>query len=358
MSLWSFASLLPPIAEQFRITLGEGHTPLVRSRKIGPRIGLPNLYFKLEFANPTGSYKDRFAALAISHMWEHAQKLCLATSSGNTGAALAAYCASAGLNCEIAVVEGAPEGKLAQMRLYGANIYRVRGFGADAVVTSAVMNSLRDREARGEGNMQISAYCLSPVGMAGVQSISYELAEANNPPMNHVFCPAGGGGLTLAVARGFAQLVDTGKLEASPRIECAQPAGNDTIASALQQGRAQANSVVCTSQISGLQVANVLDGNDVIGACRASGGGGHVVTDEEIWAAQAMLAREEGLWTEPAGAVALAAVLKARSEQRLKSDAAVACLLTGGGWKDEVSTRRIIGDQAVATIDAGARKGV
>lgn len=349
MSLWRWADLLPIIPEDAQITLGEGNTPVVRSRSIGPKNGLPNLFFKLETTSPSGSYKDRFAALAISDMKAKGETHCLATSSGNTGSALAAYSAAAGIKCEIAVVETAPDGKLRQMMAYGADIYRIRGFGLDADVTNTVMQQLRERGQQPGNSLQISAYCFSPVGMAGVQTISYELAEQGD--FDHVFCPAGGGGLTLAVARGFEVLQAEDRAVRTPRVECAQPEGNDTIATPLREGASEARAVSCTSKISGLQVASVLDGNEVIASCRASGGSGHTVSDEEVWAAQKLLAQEEGLWSEPAGAVALAAALKARREGRIHEDASVVCLITGSGFKDEVSLLRMLQDSSCPTID-------
>src|SRR5262245_51256669 len=132
MSIWSFSAGLPDVPPSCRITLGEGHTPLVRSRRLGPTCGLANLFFKVESAGPTGSYKDRFAAVAISDMLANNQRLCLATSSGNTGSALAAYCAAAGIACRILIVETAPQAKLKQMLAYGANLATVKGFGLDS----------------------------------------------------------------------------------------------------------------------------------------------------------------------------------------------------------------------------------
>ena len=131
MSIWRWAERfgageIPP---EMRVTLGEGQTPLVRSRHLGPSNGVTELYFKVEGSNPTGSYKDRFAAAAVAHMLAQGKRHCIATSSGNTGAALAAYCAAAGIACDIAAVETAPEEKLRQMMAYGARVYKVRGFG-------------------------------------------------------------------------------------------------------------------------------------------------------------------------------------------------------------------------------------
>ncbi len=107
MSLRRGAEWLDPVPEFARGTLGEGNTPPVRSRRIGPTTGLRNLYLKLGFAPPTGSYKDRFAAAAVSQMVVAGQTRCVATSSGDTGAALAGYCAAAGIECRIAIVVAA-----------------------------------------------------------------------------------------------------------------------------------------------------------------------------------------------------------------------------------------------------------
>ena len=96
MSIWKWADSLTPVSPESRLTLGEGNTPVVRSRRIGPDAGLANLHFKLEPGNPTGSYKDRFAAAAVTDMISRGTRRCIATSSGNTGSALAAYCAVAG----------------------------------------------------------------------------------------------------------------------------------------------------------------------------------------------------------------------------------------------------------------------
>ena len=219
---------------------------------------MKNLFFKLEITNPSGSYKDRFACAAVSDMVAHGKTECIATSSGNTGAALAAYCALAGISCEIAIVEGAPEGKLKQMLAYGAKLYRVRGFGIDADVSDRAIKCLKAPSARPQAQMQISAFAYCPVGMSGVKGISHELAEQSKgldrEAWDHVFCMAGGGGLVLATALGFEQLQQVGRLDKLPRTECVQPVGNNTISGPLRSGLNVAQAVQCTSKISGLQV--------------------------------------------------------------------------------------------------------
>jgi threonine synthase len=220
------------------------------------------------------------------------------------------------------------------------------------------MQLLAQKAARPDGKLQISAYAYSPAGMAGVQTISYELAEQARALdggrwIDHVFVQAGGGGLTLAVARGFDGLVQRGELEKMPAVHCVQPHGNNTIAGPLRDGADKGQDLAqCTSKVSGLQVARVIDGNEVIPACRDSGGNGYLVSDEETWQLQARLAREEGIFAEPAGAVALAGALQSRQRGEIDGDDVVVCLVTGFGFKDAASIDRMIADVDCPTIDA------
>lgn len=345
MSIWRHAArwgVSPPASP---ITLGEGNTPLIRSERLAAALGLRRLWFKFEGSNPTGSYKDRFAAAAVTHLQAEGREACLGTSSGNTGAALAAYCARAGLRCFLAIVEGAPEGKLRQMRAYGAELLRVRGFGTSPGVNAAVMEGLRDLAREFSAGLEISAYSFSPRGMAGVQTISYELGEQLPESEFHVFSPAGGGGLTLAIGRG----IETAGLRA--RLHCVQPRGNDTIASPLRAGATKAVAQQSTTAISGLQVGGVLDGDEVIATCRRLGGQGHVVVDEQVWHWQRRLAREEGIFCEPAGAVALAGVEQALARGEIAADDAIVCVVTGSGFKDERSLLRMTGEDGVPVVE-------
>ena len=342
MSIWRWARFLPEVPDEAQITLGEGETPLVRSTRIGPATGI-ELYFKVESLNPTGSYKDRFAAVGVARMLAAGKRRCLSTSSGNTGSALAAYCARAGIECIVAAVETSSAEKLAQMAAHGARIYRVARFGLDAELSQRVFGLLGELARDENDETLISAFACSPEAMSGVQTISYELHEQAadlEHGLAHVFCPAGGGGLTLAVAEGFVKIKLAALLTGTPAVHCVQPAGNDTIAGPLRRGSTSAEAVSCTTKIGGLQVPSVLDGDRVIAACRASGGTGHVVSDEEVWDAQRRLALEEGISCEPAGATALAGALRAASDGTLPSGAVVACLVTGAGWKDRQSQAR------------------
>lgn len=347
--MWQYDEFLLAVEEDQRVSLGEGHTPLVRSRSIGPSMGLENLYFKLENLNPSGSYKDRFASPFISLMKSKGQDLCIATSSGNTGAALSAYSAAAGIRCVLVIVDGAPVPKIRQMQLYGARTIMVEGFGKDSVVTSAVFAELSEIAASLHVPLPVSAYSFCPEGMQGVQTIMYELMGTVDA--DHVFSPAGGGGLTLAMALGAKIFSAHHGLPRVPRVHCVQPEGNDTIAGTLRRGEKECAAIPrSTTSVSGLQVPNILDGDKVVRHCRDLGGNGYVVTDAEVFELQRRLAQTEGIFTEPAGAVALAGLAKAVEWGEVGSREHIVCLVTGSGFKDMLSVENHFGLPPIGTI--------
>jgi threonine synthase len=355
-TIWKYQNHLPAVAPQHRVLLGEGQTPLVRSRSIGASLGIENLYFKLENLNPTGSYKDRFAAVLVSEMNARGQKVCIATSSGNTGAALSAYCAAAGIQCILVVVDGAPMPKIRQMQLYGAHIFMVHGFGKNPVITSAVFDELEKLCHSHQLPLPISAYRYCPSAMQGVQTLASEILETLDGRVDHIFSPAGGGGLTLAVTKGIlAEKMNSNLL----KVNCVQPEGNDTIASALRNNEPTAKAVsLSTTTVSGLQVPGVLDGDLVIENCRKLGGNGYRVTDERVFAWQKSLAQKEGIFSEPAGAVALAGLEDAVIRKEVNKNETVVCLVTGSGFKDMVSVEKNFGLPPVETVDVNRAIGL
>ena len=340
--IWKYSSLLLPAEERNKLSLGEGNTPLIRSRQLGPRLGLKNLYFKLEMVSPSGSYKDRFAAAAVTDLLQKAKHFCFATSSGNTGASLAAYCAASNIKCFLAIVETAPVGKIQQMQVYGADIIIIKDFGKDFNVSERVMKELEALAGEYHSPVQISSYAYSPIGMTGVQTIAYEIAESPLSISNlHVFSPAGGGGLSLALTKGFKRWKETFPNFKIPPVHCVQPVGNNTIAGQLRNGSMKAKRIEkSTTTISGLQVPNILDGDELIELCREFGGKGYVVTDKLIYTCQRQMAIEEGIFCEPAGAVALAGLRKALDDQEINKKDHIVCLVTGHGFKDPVSAKR------------------
>lgn len=320
------------LIEQNSFTLGEGNTALIKSKNIGPAWGLKELFFKLESLNPTGSYKDRFAQRVVSSLIANDINICLATSSGNTGSALAAYCAAGGIKCHIITTDGAPAAKLIQMQLYAAKLWTVAGFGKDQSVTAAVFSNLQKFCSERKMPLPISAYCHHPAGMKGVETIYHEVVNQLKTFPAHIFVPAGGGGLALALTRA-AIAADTSDLSTS--VHVVQPEGNNSIAGPLAQGLDRAKPVAnSTTLISGLQVPSILDGDELIKKSRETGGTGWLVSDRQIMLMQQRLANEEGIFCEPAAACSLAGIAQACEKGLLKPEDKIICLITGAGFKD------------------------
>lgn len=315
--------------EEMTATLGEGRTPLVRSQRLARQLGVSRLYFKLESTNPSGSYKDRFVAAEMTAMLAAGARACVATSSGNTGSALAAYCARYDVRCAIMVNEAAPEGKLSQMRAHGARVIRVKGFGADAAVTEEVFRLLAELAREDGVPLVVSAYRHCPTGMAGVESLGRELREQAGPEPHHVFVPVGGGGLYTATARGLAG--------SRWPVHVVQPEGCLTVAAAWRRGDREIRPVQSTTRISGLSVPFDIDASLALEHLLANGGAAFAVSDDEVYECQRLLLTLEGIFAEPAGATALAGLRRALAEGRIQPGDPAICLVTGTGFKDPES---------------------
>jgi threonine synthase len=314
-------------------TLGEGTTPLVRSHRIGPESGSPKLHFKLESCNPSGSYKDRFIAREITAIREGRAAGCVATSSGNTGSSLAAYCARYALRCVILVNHDAPAGKLAQMQAHGATVLRVCGFVSNPAVTEKVFSSLRIFSESRNVPLVVSAYRFCPAGMAGVQTIALELtAQLAETPAVHVFVPVGGGGLYASIVLGFQNCGGS-----VPRVHAVQPAGCSTVAASFLRGDDQIRPVMSTTRVSGLSVPYDIDASLALHYLKECGGSAFEVEDEEVFEAQQMLMSREGIYCEPAAAAALAGWRQARKSGLVADSETSVCLVTGHGFKDPAS---------------------
>lgn len=325
-------------------TLGEGSTPLVTSRGIRSRFRLTYLGFKLETLNPTGSYKDRFVAAELARLGPAPVRAVVATSSGNTGSALAAYAARYGIRCLILVNEHAPAGKLLQMKAHGARLVRVRGFGASPELTRRVFELLERFASEGDLPLIVSAYRHCPAGMAGVERLGRELLEQTDGAPAHVFVPVGGGGLFTAVCRGLGRRWP---------VHAVQPEGCSTVVAAWRRGNDVIVPVTSTTRISGLSVPFDIDASAALAELRATGGMGVGVTDEEVYAAQRLLARHEGILAEPAGAAALAGLLQLVEQGRFDRGERAICLVTGSGFKDPESLAALAaaGEEVLVSLE-------
>lgn len=317
------------------VTLGEGNTPLIRSARIGPALGLDRLFFKLENCNPSGSYKDRFVSAEVSRILDTGGRACIATSSGNTGSSLAAYCARTGISCAIVVNSTVPAGKLLQMQAHGARVLRIREFASSPGVTAQVYALLTRPEITRSLALVVSAYRYCPAGMAGVESMAAEMAAQCKEPIDHVFAPVGGGGLFTALCRGMAK---AGK--GRPRIHAVQPSGCSTVVAAFERGDSEIRRAESTTRISGLSVPFDIDASVALDELRRSGGAGLAVSDEEVFESQRMMLEQEGIFAEPAGAAALAGLRQAVRQMMVKAGQTTICVVTGSGFKDPESIQQ------------------
>ena len=327
------------------VTLGEGNTPLIESVYVGPSLGLSRLFFKLENCNPSGSYKDRFVATEIARCLKIGARACFATSSGNTGSSLAAYCARYGLRCFVVVNDTTPPGKLLQMQAHHARIIRVEEFARSPEVTARVFECLNRLSKANNIPLIVSAFHFCPVGMVGVEGISHELIAQLSSGIEHVLVPLGGGGLFSAVCQGFQS---QGILR--PRVHAVQPRNCSTVVAAYERGDDEIRSVGCTTRISGLGVPIDLDASLALRLLRQCNGVGLGVDDEEVFEAQGLMLAKEGIFCEPAGAAAVAGLEQAIRKRVVSKDDTVVCLVTGHGFKDPESLQRAAIDYSPVAI--------
>jgi threonine synthase len=355
--VWRHAASLP-VSDPARhaLSLGEGDTPLVPvdAALPGDVVAPARVLLKAEHLNPTGSYKDRIAAVAVAIARERGLGGLVGTSSGNGGAAVAAYAASAGLPVTLLVVPGAPSAKLMQIRCFGARLLELRGLGWDAAGTLAAAEEVVRVATRKHLLPFVTARRFSPEAMDGAKTISYELVE-QVPEADVVYVPVGGGGLLASVWRGFSDRA--AQLDRPPpRLVAVQPAGSATVRRALAGAPAMLDEPVTTS-VSGLQMGALFDTVDVVEAIRSSGGHLTEVTDREVWEAQARLARTAGTLVEPAGAVALAGVTADAAAGRFDGRETVVVLGTGAGLKDSDALQRLAGAEPLAEVSLDELEG-
>ncbi|WP_409346394.1 threonine synthase [Paenibacillus sp. MBLB4367] len=342
LGVWRYEKLLPPVAEERQISLGEGRTPLVKSVGIARALGLNNLYFKIESGNPTGSYKDRIAAVGVSWALQQGKTACIGTTSGNAGASVAAYAARAGIPYHLYVLEHIVEAKLLQVVAHGANVTKVKGFGESIAVGDGVFAHIKRQAERMNWESMITAYKFNAVAMEGVKTIAYELYDDWNEAVpDAVFVPVGGGGLFTGIRKGFE---DIHRLNgtAVPSMVAVQSEGCDNIVRGWKQGSETAAGGDSTSQISGLQVPNPPDGDDVLRVLNAGEGWAEAVPDTETWFWQEQLADKEGILCEPAAAISVAGAAKALKEGRIGPETSVVCVLSGAGYKDAGRLQAIV----------------
>lgn len=312
-------------------SLGEGDTPLIRSRRIGPELGLDQFYFKYEGRNPTGAFKDRAGAMAAALALGAGASGVLTASSGNAAAAIAAYCAAAGLKCFILLEPGNPPGKLRQAVAAGAVVIPVQGlFAHGHEALAALLHEVADLLNC------YPAFIYAPVNpylLEGIKTISYEIAARLPGAPDVLVCPVGGGDMFTAQWRGYLELRRAGVIDFLPRMIAVQSHSAPPLLRAFHSGAPRVATVPEPgSRLSGINVP--FTGDHALAAVRASGGTVAGIEDAEALVMQARLAREEGIWAEPASAAPVAALPGLLARGEIRADERVVCLLSGAGFKD------------------------
>ena len=319
-TLWRYRAALRLPEDTPKITLGEGWTPLVDEVIYGLPVRL-----KLEFLMPTGSFKDRGAAVLVSFLKHLGVEEVVEDSSGNAAASLAAYCARAGIRARIFVPSYASPGKLEQIRAYGAELVPVAGSRADAARAA--------EEAARAGSYYASHYW-NPFVLEGLKTLAYELAEQLGwrAPDNLIF-PSGQGTFLLGAYHGFRELLEAKLVEKLPRLFAVQAEACAPIALAFQQGLERPAEIEPKETIAeGVRIARPVHGAQVLAAIRETGGAALTVSEEEIMEARSALARR-GLFIEPTSAVAVAGLRRLIEQGAIKPVELTIVPLTGSGLK-------------------------
>ncbi|TCT06780.1 threonine synthase [Aquabacter spiritensis] len=317
-SLWRYAAAIR-VDAAYRVTLGEGFTPLVTTRFAGREVAM-----KLEFLAPTGSFKDRGMTVLMSYLRSVGVARILEDSSGNAGASMAAYAAACGMACRILVPASAPPGKLVQMRAMGAEVVPVAGTRQD-VADQAL------REAEGTF---YSSHNWQPFFLEGTKTLAFELWEQSGFTVpDAVVVPLGYGSNVLGLRIGFAELMRRGEIAHMPRIYGVQAANCSAFGAALDAGADHPVAFAPRPTIAGgIASQKPVRTAEVLAALRDSGGGLVRVSEAEIADGLRRLLAA-GLFVEPTSAAGAAGLEMLLADGRIGPSETVVLVLTGSGLK-------------------------
>jgi threonine synthase len=327
-NLWRYFELLPIHNPSNIVDLCAGFTPLHRSNRLAKLLGLKNLFFKNDAVNPTFSFKDRPASVGISKCIEFGIKTVGCASTGNLAAAVAAHAAKAGLPSYVFIPADTEPNKVIQAQLYGANLVAVDG-------TYDEINRLCTQIAEiynwGFVNINIRPYYVE-----GSKTLAFEVCEQLDwEPPDHVIVPTASGAMLCAISKGFEEFKRIGLIEEKEiKISAAQPEGCSPIVSAFRAGSSEIIPVEHPQTVAkSLAIGDPGDGFYALKKIRESRGVAESATDEEIIDGIKLLAETEGIFTEPAGGVAVAVLKKLVDQGKIDADEKVVCYITGNGFK-------------------------
>ncbi len=327
-SLWRYAPLLPLRDLANTVTLGEGMTPLLPAPRLGARIGCRRLLVKDESANPTGTFKARGMAAAVSMASELGVKKLAAPSAGNAASALAAYSARAGMEANLFMPRDVPFANVVECRAMGARVTLVDGLISDC-------GRIVAERAEDEGWFDV-ATLKEPYRIEGKKTMGFELAEQLGWRLpDAVLYPTGGGVGLIGMWKAFAELEELGWVGSRrPKMIAVQAAGCAPIVRAWEAGERQSEYWRNASTVaSGLRVPKARGDFLVLDALRESDGTAVAIGDQEILDAGLLLAESEGMFTAPEGAACVAAARRLVQSRFLDRDEEIVIFKTGTGLK-------------------------
>ena len=333
---WRYFELLPVKDKSNIVSLNAGLTPLQDADKLGQRLGLKNLFVKNDSVNPTFSFKDRPAGVAVSRAKETKLKAVGCASTGNLASATAAHAAKAGLPCYIFAPSDIEHVKIAQALSYGAEFVAVEGTYDDANRIASIIG-----DSKGYGIVNIN---MRPYYVEGSKTLAYEVAEQLDWQVpDRLIIPVGSGAMLNAICKGFEELHALGLVDSVKhlKIVAAQPHGCAPIVDAFKRNSDEVIPVERPDTIAkSLAIGDPGDGLYVLKRLKQYGGIAEEVSDGEIADSIMMLAQTEGIFTEPAGGVSVGVLKKLVEEGKINKDENVVCYVTGNGLK---ATEAIVG---------------
>ena len=326
-NLWRYRELLP-IAGSPRTGFDSGCTPLVRAGRLAEALGVEELYIKDDSVNhPTLSYKDRVVPVAATRALELGFDTLGCASTGNLGNSVAAHAARLGLTCYVFIPQSLESGKILGSAVAGPHVVGIDGTYDDV---NRLCTQVGDRYGWAFANINLRSYYAE-----GAKTYGFEIVEQlgwRYP--RHVVCPVAGGTLLPRLGRAFRELREVGLAAGElPRIHAAQAAGCSPVINALESGAKHPEPVKPDTIAKSIAIGNPADGYQVLETVRGSGGSGARATDEEILDAVELLARTEGIFTEPAGGTTLAVTINLLKAGTIPTDESIVVCITGNGYK-------------------------
>lgn len=325
-TIWRYSDYLPIQPDSARPRLRVGWTPLYETKVLAEAIGLEKLYIKDDGQNPTASLKDRASAIAVVKAMEEGAKLIACSSTGNAASSLAGNAASVGMRTCIFVPARAPQGKIAQLQIFGATVISVQGDYREAFQLSA--------EAIKKFGWYNRNAAINPYLIEGKKTATIEICEQLNWEVPDWVVFSVGDGCTIGGAwKGFLDLYRTGMIDRLPKVLGVQAEGCDPLTRAFISGGKMEPTEENTLADS-IAVGVPRNPEKALRAARESNGAYINVSDEEILAAMRLLGQTSGIFGEPAGVAGLAGLKKAVAQGLIKKDETVVCAVTGNGLKD------------------------